>query len=158
MKQIELTQGKMAIVDDADFARLCLFKWYAVMVKAKNSTRWYAGRGIRTSCGVRRVLMHSEILGVKGVDHADHDGLNNQRSNIRAATQTQNNQNRRKYSSSSRFKGVRWREQRNRWEAYITLDGKQRYLGIFYDENKAAKAYDEAAVAFGRFALTNSTL
>ena len=157
MKTITLTQGKVAVVDDLDYACLILFKWHAVKVTVKNSIRWYAARAVRLASGVSKIYMHVEILGQKGVDHADHDGLNNQRSNLRAATQAQNNQNRRKYPSSSQFKGVRWRERRGKWESYITIDGHQKFLGLFTEEVDAAEAYNKAAKAFGNFAHPNYT-
>jgi AP2 domain len=154
MKQIPLTQGKVAVVDDEDFDRLSQFKWYAAKTKAKYSDRWYAVRGVRLPQGPRQIFMHCEILGLKGVDHKDNDGLNNQRTNLRPATQNQQNQNRRKYPNcTSSFKGVRWRSDRNKWEAQITLADGQDYLGLFDSEESAAMAYSMVAEQnFGEFA------
>lgn len=105
--------------------------------------------------------MHNEILSVaKGrrVDHRDGDGLNNQRCNLRAATNIQNQHNSRKHKNgvTSRFKGVSRAQKRDAWVARITIDGKIKYLGYFKDDCDAARAYDKAAIEhFGEFAKVN---
>jgi hypothetical protein len=81
-------------------------------------------------------------------DHSDGDGLNNQRSNLRPATTAQNNYNQSPQAgTSSRFKGVTWHKKRRKWQASIKVNGKFHYLGLFSDEEKAARAYADAAIA-----------
>lgn len=169
MKQITLTQGKVAIVDDADYEHLNKFKWYA---KLQNGI-WYACRTQKT------IRMHREIMKCpddKEVDHVDHDGLNNQRHNLRICDPVKNNQNRRsRKNSSSQFLGVsinKWLTKdsgRNGrpttyyppvWTATIFVDNKVLKLGNFpfteEGEKEAAKAYDAAAkYHFGEFANLN---
>jgi HNH endonuclease len=90
--------------------------------------------------------MHNLILGAKGVDHVDHDTLNNQRDNLRPATKSQNSHNQRPRSDSAAgYKGVSWLAQKNRWKATIHLDGKARHLGFYVSDIEAALAYDAAA-------------
>lgn len=101
MKTIPLTRGKYALVDDGDFEYLNQWKWHAQFIKGI----WYACRGVRQpkiAIGIPgkvvRILMHRVITGATGrweiVDHIDHDGLNNQRHNLRIVTNSQNLRNR----------------------------------------------------------------
>lgn len=155
MKRIPLTKGYFALVDDDDFIALRGFKWYAV-VPPKGHTVYaartvYLGGGRNTS-----VYMHCSILGVTGVDHKDSNGLNNQRYNLRPASQSQNLANQRKTRGVSRFKGVVWVKARNRWQAQISVQGKRKFLGRFDCETDAAIAYNDAASkAFGEYARLN---
>jgi hypothetical protein len=159
--EIPLTQGKIAVIDDADWELVAPFKWYAQ--KAPNG-RWYA----RTSAWnpetrtTSKLPMHRLLLGVTGyetkVDHRDGDGLNNRRSNIRACTNAENIRNRPKDSvpTSSRYKGVTWSKPNQRWFASICFEGQQIHLGSFRVEEDAARAYNEAATRlFGDFARLN---
>jgi hypothetical protein len=80
------------------------------------------------------------------IDHIDGDGLNNCRSNLRAATVAQNQQNRGKpKNNSSGFKGVGWHKKTSKWRAYIRVQRVQRHLGFFNTKEEAAEAYRQAA-------------
>lgn len=96
--------------------------------------------------------VHRLVLGlVKGqlADHKNCDGLDNRRSNIRAATSSQNHMNRRKIPGTlSRFKGVSFDKRKGKWCATLQLNGGQRWIGYFTDEADAAKAYDRDALRF----------
>lgn len=91
-----------------------------------------------------RGLLHRVVLGLpKGdprqADHIDRDRLNNTRSNLRIATPAQNSQNRdSKPGSSSRFRGVGWDKNRQRWIAYGRANGRIVSLGRYDDEEQAA--------------------
>lgn len=90
-------------------------------------------------------------------DHIDHDKLNNQRHNLRVASKSQNNQNRKKRNgTSSKYKGLYRDNRRNRWVCKIKLNNKNIQLGYFENEIEAALMYDVAAKYFFKeFALLN---
>lgn len=153
-REIDLTQGKVALVDDADFEWLSRFNWCAV----KTGKTFYAVR----RDGRHPVLMHRVILSASDdvdVDHRDLDGLNNTRANLRLASRSQNMANISKYESNrSGFKGVSWHASHGAWRANITVEWRQYHIGYFDTPEAAARAYDAAAREhFGEFARTNFT-
>lgn len=154
MKEIPLTQDKVALIDDEDFERVNQYKWYAV--KAVTGA-WYA----RTIINGDLVYMHQLIMNTTGqleIDHKDCNGLNNQKFNLRYCTRSQNqmNKNKRKNATSSKFKGVSWDYQHQKWRAEICKDYETYHLGRFVDEIEAAKTYDKAALKlFGEYARPN---
>ena len=71
----------------------------------------------------------------------DGDKLNNRPSNLRAASNSQNNCNKGIPSTnSSGIKGVFWNKRRGKWEAKCSLNGRTQYLGCFHDTDQAAAA------------------
>jgi len=159
MKEIKLTQGKVALVDDEDYEELNKYKWCA----HKEKTNIYALRHGHKVDGSRTMIrMHREIMKpVNGlsIDHIDSDGLNNQRCNLRVCTHAKNMRHvRPRKGCSSIFKGVTWHKKIQKWRAYIMLNSKQISLGCYHSEVDAARAYDSAAInLFGSFALLNLT-
>lgn len=155
MKEIQLTQGKVALVDDNIFDELNQFKWCAI----KRPHTYYACRHTRTADNKKRTLiyMHSVIAGGKDYDHKDRNGLNNQLNNLRQATYSQNSSNReRRKDNSSGFKGVYFEENRGKWRAIITVNHQRKHLGRFNNAVDAARAYDKAALELhGEFAKLN---
>lgn len=152
MNAIPLTRGLVALVDDEDYERVAAFgSWSGA--RYSRSGLFYASRA---SSGTT-IYMHRFILSAsKGeeVDHRNHDGLDNRRSNLRLATKSQNHGNERKTDlpTTSRFKGVSASLKKG-WRAQIMVNGLNRHIGYFVSENDAAAAYAEAArAAFGEFA------
>jgi hypothetical protein len=146
MKQIPLTQGKFAIVDDEDFDWLNKWKW---CVNNENV--------VHRKSNYKIITMHKLIMNPpKGmqVDHKSGNRLDNRRSNLRICTGSQNCMNRNYKSNSSGYKGVRkWYR---RWQSRIEINGKKINLGMFSTPIKAAKAYNEAAIKYhGEFAKLN---
>ena len=90
-------------------------------------------------------------------DHIDHNGLDNQRENLRICTVAENQRNRKADSdNASGFKGVCFSRKRHKWYAQITVDRKNMHLGSFDSPEEAARFYDLAALAYhGEFARTN---
>lgn len=155
MKIIPLSQGKVALVDDADYPTLSKFKWYA----HKGTSTFYAWRNVTDSSGAQtKLVMHCEIIPDEPrIDHRDGNGLNNQRENLRPASTRQNGQNRRKLApASSKFKGVHRRLISGVWQARIKTSDRRLHLGYFKTEVDAARAYNDAAKKhFGEFANLN---
>lgn len=154
MREIELTQGRVALVDDGDFADLMPYSWYA----NKRHGAWYAGTNIKNSYGkYRGVQMHRFLLNPSSlmvVDHIDGDGLNNQRSNIRVCTQSENMMNQAGKRAISGYKGVTTNG--SGWKARLCKLGQYIHLGTFKDPKNAARAYNAAALEyFGSFARLN---
>ena len=97
---------------------------------------------------LHRILVSTFIGDLDGmvVDHIDGDRFNNDLSNLRICTPTQNLWNSRKREdSSSNFKGVYFHKNLGKWVARIQVDRKNRHLGVFVTELEAAKAYEDVA-------------
>lgn len=95
MKTIELSQGKVALVDDEDFELLSMWKWCASL--ESRGTKWYAIRWQGPRSRRVKIRMHCLVLGrpplpTDGmvVNHIDDNSLNNQKSNLEIITQEQN--------------------------------------------------------------------
>lgn len=171
MKQIPLTKGQFAMVDDEMYDYLIHWKWAASF--SKESDTYYAVRFQWYIDKYYCIYMHRFILGVTNkklfVDHINHDGLCNLVINLRIATSKQSSKNIRSHKNSeSTYKGVsKYRgSKRNKngvinengkvWRARITIDGKPKNLGYFKTEIEAATAVDKAAkVNYGEFAYLN---
>lgn len=147
--------GKVAWVDADDAERVAGYEW-----------RWHAKNGVyavirnRTMETIKTVKLSRLVMDApKGmhVDHIHHNQLDNRKSQLRITTHRQNQLNKPKSKvrgKTSKYKGVIWRA--NRWEAKLTAKGVNMYLGRFRDEDRAARAYDDAARKhFGEFAYLN---
>lgn len=153
MREIALTNGGTAIVDDEDFAALAAFRW-------RRSPNGYAVRSEWSGGKVRAILMHRVVADPpdgKEVDHVDGNKLLNTRANLRVCERGQNAANtagRRRRKSP--FKGTDYRAAKKRWRASINVKGKNIHLGYFDTAEGAARAYDSAAREhFGEFAHLN---
>lgn len=153
MKEIKLTRGLTALVDDEDYELLNSTKWYA----EKYTHTFYARKRINN----KLVSMQNFLLNVHSplrVDHIDGNGLNNQRSNLRVCTHRQNmlNVGKRRKNPSSQYLGVSYDKSRRKWSASMGINYKSIPLGRYDTEIGAAIAYNEAAKKHhGEFAKLN---
>jgi len=141
MKTIPVgNNGDVALVDDDIHHLLEEFTWHLTCYG-------YAATGTR-------IFMHQLILGIKKgqmCDHIDRNKINNQVHNLRFVIGAQNKRNAIKYmrgdgtQMTSKYKGVSWSRTHNKWRAQIVVQGKATYLGLFLNEEEAARAYDNAA-------------
>ena len=152
--EIILTKGFVALVDDDDAPEILRFKWCANI----SNRNVYAARRDMGHVGARKIRMHRVIIGAPdgmSVDHINGNGLDNRRANLRLCANSQNICNSRlRIDNAVGFKGVS--PQNGRFRARLTVQGKNRSLGLFATPEEAAHAYDAAAIEeFGEFARVN---
>ena len=152
-KEIQLTQGKVAIVDDEDYDYLNQWKWHA----HKSRNNFYAER---SNSKQSHIKMHRLIAKpTKGmvVDHIDGNALNNQKINLRICTSMQNSINRKlNVNNKTGYKGVNYIQTLNKYRAYINTNRIRKHLGCFINPKDAARAYNAAALKYhGEFAHIN---
>ena len=160
MKEIQLTQGKVALVDDEDYEWLSKWKWCVTKLngKVKDVAR-------RTCCSDgewRTLRLHRLIMGLQFgdkrlTDHVNRNPLDNRRENLRICTNAQNAWNRGKQKSNiSGYKGVSFHKPTKKWRAIIASNNKEYRLGSFVEIGDAAMVYNEAALRHhGEFAYQN---
>jgi len=155
-KEIPLTKGAVALVDDDMYDYLMQWKWHL-------GSQGYAVRNCkRTEVGRKKISMHTMII--KPVfnmvfDHASGNKLDNTRKNLRLCTKAQNSYNKHSQrNNKSGFRGVYWHKNNKGWQAQIRVNYKNIYIGTYHDAELAARAYDaEARKHFGKYARTNFT-
>lgn len=159
---IQMKTGDVITIDESDETLFFLYRWRISEIKSPHIVTKYL---MRMECkkGVKNkaFLFHREILSPPPgfwVDHINGDTLNNRRCNLRIATPSNNNMNRRP-SGGDRptiYKGVTFNKRRSVWVARITKDRICKYIGRYASDEDAARAYDVAALAlFGEFARLN---
>lgn len=144
-KQISLTRGYTALVDDSDYPLVSQHKWLYV-------GSGYAGRFVTRNNKKKLVYLHRFLLDAQPgqrVDHINGDRLDNRRENLRRVTLYQNQQNRKcPTHTTSGKKGVCWHRQMRKWHVRISVNGTRMHLGYYDDLETAALLYDAAARQF----------
>lgn len=160
MKEIILTQDKVALVDDHWYEELNNLKWfYHTGTRALTGYAWHY---IPKTMPAEYLVMHRLIMKAeKGqqIDHIDRNGLNNLESNLRFSTQSQNMHNTGLQSNNTHgVKGVCFHRRcvSRPWSARIHINKKSISLGYFATKEEAALAYNKAALELlGEFAVLN---
>ena len=154
------TYGEFTVfIDDEDYDIIKNVTW--MICKGKNDIFYARGRVKdidRHKYGQSQVRMHRIIMSAKegeGVDHKDHNGLNNRRSNLRIVTQAQNSMNMRSHSQTG-FKGVTFIKKKKLYKARIRVNNVLINGRSCKDIFTAAKSYNELAIKyFGEHAFLN---
>ena len=153
MKEIPLSRGKIALINDEDYALVGHLKWYADPQRDNFAAA-------RVTTDRKKVFMHRVILATPDGMHTDHingNTLDNRRGNLRIVTAVQNSWNR-KPRKGHKYRGVMAdpRSEKNPWRARIAVDGRHINLGSHPTEIAAAMAWDKAAREYhGEYARLN---
>lgn len=153
MKEIQLKDNVVTLVDDDLYEYLLQFRW-------RYSKRTHGGWSIGCMENGKAILMHRLVINAPDgayVDHIDGNSLNNTRENLRLCTIAQNAMNRpMQANNKTGYKGVAFSNREQRFRAMIQFNGKRIHIGYFKDAEAAARAYDNAAKKyFGEFAWIN---
>jgi hypothetical protein len=156
MKLLKISNiEEFIILDDEDFEKISLHKWYinSAGVVGRQIPHKFKRNPINISIANEVMNRYNCMF-----DHKDRDRKNNQKSNLREASISENMINRVKWkiNASSPYKGVYWNKQTRKWISRLAVKGRRICLGYFASEIEAAKAYDLCAVThFGEFAVLN---
>lgn len=159
---IPLTQGQFAKVSSADYDWLNQWKWFAIKNLHTGSFYAYrkpsvAERRNRASVAMSRLILELDFGDKRQAEHANRDTLDDRRFNLRIATTSQNQGNRKKPSTNtSGLKGASACWRRGKLLGYmsqIIFQGKWMYLGIHSTPQLAHEAYcAKARELHGEFA------
>jgi len=162
MREIPLTHGKVAIVDDADYEYLAGYKWRACRYRQKREN-WYACRTEKAADGstinfsIHRTVLNAGMDDV--VHHVDDNGLNNVRTNLRLCTHSLNNAAKKFPVPASGYRGVNVMRNRNgslQYMATCKLANKRIVFGYYRTAIEAAVVRDvEVSRIYGEFAVLN---
>jgi hypothetical protein len=149
MQQIQLSQGKIAILDDEDFARFSPLHW--CYRGERSSDKGYAIRHAKEAKGkYRTVYLHREIIGEVPTGHEvifrNGDTLDCRRENLRIATKTEARQHHRRARSNSEsgIKGISYNRRPGTWSVDIYRDGQAKRVGTFFTQKEAVEAQRQA--------------
>lgn len=144
------TESPKILVDPEDEHFLTEYNWKLQKRSNRPTHTLYARAYSHMENGKQvNILLHRLIMNApKGVqvDHENHNGLDCHRSNLRLATQSQNQYNSLLRSdNTSDFKGVYWDESHKKWRARIQIEGHRVHLGSYTSKEEAVKVYVDCA-------------
>lgn len=153
-REIQLTRGYVALVDDEDYERVVTSGPWHVLIADPDSVIRYARHTWQDPNTKRThgIVLHKFLTGWPLCDHINGNGLDNRRANLRPATASQNMANRRRNTrNQAGYKGV-VPTVSGRWAARCA----NRHVGTFDTPEAAARAYDQVALAtWGDYARPN---
>jgi hypothetical protein len=160
MKKIEINSNKfgkqIVLISYEDYP---LVKGYTWRVTKSRSGTLYATTAIYIpeKQNNKTLFMHNLIMGVRGIDHINRNGLDNRRDNLRVATQRQNAKNQStKITNKYGVKGVSYDAKNKMYSCHITNDYKHIFIGYFFSVVEAAMKYNEASEIFhGEYGAKN---
>jgi hypothetical protein len=152
-REIPLTQGHVALVDDEDYVWLSQWNWCAAK-RREGTVRFVPQRhaSVAEDPGRRTIYMARAIMGLahadpRQVDHVNFDRLDNRRSNLRIVSRRSNKQHQPSRGGTSRFVGISACS--SKWRAVVGIDGRQVYLGDHATELVAAVVRDRYVIEHG---------
>lgn len=153
MKEIQLTKGMFAFIDDEDFELVSQYKWHYCNGYA--NTRIYENGKSSKYIGMHRLIMQAKPG--EQIDHINGIKRDNHRSNLRKCTPKDNPKNcKTPVTNTTGFKGVCYRKRAKLFSAQISVQNKSIHIGYFRTAESAAIAYDLAAIKhYGQFARLN---
>jgi len=145
MKAVAVNGGHVTWVDDEDYERVARYSWHL------NDSGYVIRTGYladRYQC----IRLHRWLINAPigyDVHHRDGDPLNNCKFNLEIKTHSKHISDHQKINASKHgprngkiYKGTKFHA--GKWEAHIRIDGRKTYLGRFFTEEDAARAYDAA--------------
>lgn len=160
--RVNLAGGLVAVIDEADACLVLPFKWSVLECNPEQpwiryALTWIGPYSDRVRLNMHRLIMQPDKDQV--VDHINGDTLDNRRANLRVCSRHDNARNARKRAGpnpTSKYIGVSWRPDCQKWRSLVTVNGRRKSVGVFSSEVDAAAAYDRAAsLHYGEFARLN---
>lgn len=148
MQRINLSQNKVALLDDEDHARLAQFRWH--YRAERNGGLGYAVRHAKDGKKYRTVYLHRDVIGTVPPGHEvifrNGDRLDCRRENLAVVTQKEARQHHRKARSNSKtgIKGITYNRGPNTWSVDIYRDGQTWRIGTYLKKEYALQAHQEA--------------
>lgn len=162
MREIPLTQGKVALVDDEDYFRLMQYNYRFIVSEIDPKGRVQRFIEVSQSDEFKTVSMHFDVLNIQPsrsayVHYINGNTLDLRKENLTVLSYSHRSQARKARKDrgkTSVYKGVRFKS--NKWEASIGFEGKSIYIGRFSSEWDAAQAYNAKALElYGKYAQLN---
>jgi hypothetical protein len=148
MQQIQLSQGRFALVDDRDYPLLSDFRW--CYRPERNGKQGYAVRHRKVDGKDRLCYLHREIMGQVPAGHEvifrNGDRLDCRRENLRVVTKAEARQHHlaARSNSQSGIKGIKYNPFARTWSVDIYRNGRANRIGTFERRQEAIDAHHEA--------------